>query len=161
MKAVTLHQPYATAIALGCKRIETRGYRTHHRGPIAIHASMSARPEYMGVIRDMPAADAAAFIAAGYAVGGKPSLLKLPQACIVAIAEIQGVCPVEELQRARYTTASGSSILTDGERYWGNYSAGRFGWILVNIRRLAKPIPTRGYQGLWDWTPPADLRFAD
>jgi activating signal cointegrator 1 len=153
MKALTLHQPYATAIALGCKRIETRGHRTHHRGPVAIHASAYMRPAYMPVIRDMPAAHAAAWIATGYEVAGKPSLIKLPQGCIVAIAEIYHVRPVESL------LAHGDADTV--EEHWGNYAPGRFGWLLRNIRRLATPIEARGQQGLWDWQAPADLRFVD
>lgn len=43
MKALSLHQPWASCIALGLKRIETRGWKTAHRGPLAIHASKSVR----------------------------------------------------------------------------------------------------------------------
>lgn len=39
MKVLTLHQPYATAIALGHKRYETRSWWTSYRGPLAIHAA--------------------------------------------------------------------------------------------------------------------------
>ncbi|WP_309145170.1 ASCH domain-containing protein, partial [Brevibacillus sp. HB2.2] len=39
MKAITIHQSWATLIALGEKRFETRGWSTNHRGPIAIHAA--------------------------------------------------------------------------------------------------------------------------
>ena len=42
MKALTLHQPWATLIALGVKTIETRSWRTNYRGPIAIHAGLHA-----------------------------------------------------------------------------------------------------------------------
>jgi hypothetical protein len=143
MKALTLHQPYATAIALGCKRIETRGWRTHYRGPLAIHAATHARPEYAAIVRDMPAAHAAAFVAAGYEVAGRPSLGKLPTACIVATADLVG--------------CFGTDLFVPGdELFWGDYRADRFCWLLTNVRRLATPIPTRGYQGLWDWTPPAE-----
>ncbi|WP_409175497.1 hypothetical protein [Brevibacillus fortis] len=33
MKAITIHQPFATLIALGEKRFETRGWATRYRGP--------------------------------------------------------------------------------------------------------------------------------
>ena len=36
---LSLHQPWATAIADGHKRIETRSWWTAYRGPIAIHAA--------------------------------------------------------------------------------------------------------------------------
>ena len=42
MKALSLRQPWASLIADGRKTIETRTWRTHYRGPLAIHAS--ARP---------------------------------------------------------------------------------------------------------------------
>lgn len=43
MKALTLHQPWATLVALDVKTIETRSWATKHRGPIAIHAGVSAK----------------------------------------------------------------------------------------------------------------------
>ena len=39
MKALTLTQPWATLVAIGAKRIETRSWRTSYRGPLAIHAA--------------------------------------------------------------------------------------------------------------------------
>jgi hypothetical protein len=39
MNAISLWQPWATAIALGSKRIETRPWATAYRGPLAIHAA--------------------------------------------------------------------------------------------------------------------------
>ena len=40
MKAITLRQPWATLVAEGIKTIETRSFRTKHRGHIAIHAGL-------------------------------------------------------------------------------------------------------------------------
>jgi len=39
MKAISLHQPWATMIAGGVKTIETRRWRTRHRGPLVICSS--------------------------------------------------------------------------------------------------------------------------
>jgi hypothetical protein len=39
MKALSLHQPYAELILQGRKTIETRTWRTAHRGLFAIHAA--------------------------------------------------------------------------------------------------------------------------
>ena len=41
MKALTIHQPWAWAIAAGHKRIENRTWGTAYRGPILIHAGRS------------------------------------------------------------------------------------------------------------------------
>lgn len=43
MKMITVRQPWASLIANGSKRIETRGYSTPYRGPIIIHAAKSTR----------------------------------------------------------------------------------------------------------------------
>jgi activating signal cointegrator 1 len=39
MKALSLWEPHATAIALGLKIYETRGWFLDYRGPLAIHAA--------------------------------------------------------------------------------------------------------------------------
>src|SRR5690348_17556570 len=39
MKALTLTQPWASLVAIGAKRIETRSWSTSYRGPLAIHAA--------------------------------------------------------------------------------------------------------------------------
>jgi activating signal cointegrator 1 len=44
MKAISLTQPWATLIAIGAKRIETRSFSTSYRGPIAIHAAKGLGP---------------------------------------------------------------------------------------------------------------------
>lgn len=45
MKAISLHQPWASWIALGKKTIETRTWYTHYRGDLLI-ASTKKRPEF-------------------------------------------------------------------------------------------------------------------
>jgi hypothetical protein len=35
MKTLTLHQPWATLVALGAKQIETRSWAASYRGPLA------------------------------------------------------------------------------------------------------------------------------
>lgn len=44
LKALTLHQPWASLVAVGAKTIETRSRRISHRGPLAIHAGKEMRP---------------------------------------------------------------------------------------------------------------------
>jgi len=39
VRALSLWQPHAQAIALGLKPFETRGWSTDYRGPLAIHAA--------------------------------------------------------------------------------------------------------------------------
>jgi hypothetical protein len=39
MRAISLHRPWANLMAIGLKRIETRGFYTSYRGDLAIHAA--------------------------------------------------------------------------------------------------------------------------
>ena len=42
MRAVTIRQPWAELIVRGEKDVENRSWRTHHRGPLLIHAGARA-----------------------------------------------------------------------------------------------------------------------
>lgn len=44
MYALTVKQPWASAIMAGLKRVENRTWRTDYRGPLAIHAGSSIDP---------------------------------------------------------------------------------------------------------------------
>lgn len=44
-KAISIREPYASAVVFAGKDIENRSWRTHYRGPIAIHASSTVHPE--------------------------------------------------------------------------------------------------------------------
>jgi hypothetical protein len=50
MKALTVRQPWADLIVLGVKDVENRTWRTHYRGPLAIHSS-KGRPSKPDVER--------------------------------------------------------------------------------------------------------------
>lgn len=133
MRAITLHQPYATAFLLGYKHYETRswrpsGYNMAAGSRIAIHAGAS-----------MPAY-ARAFAAEELAIGR--GLERYPLGAVVALAHIVRVVRTEEV-------APEVGAL---ERRYGDYTPGRWAWELTGIRPLAEPVPCRGAQGLW-WLP--------
>lgn len=143
MRALSLWQPWASAIAGGAKAIETRGWSTPYRGPIAIHAA-KAWSRYQ---RDA-AMRLASEIEGLAGLGGTGMLATLlwvqepenwPRGCVVAVAELVACVSTEDL-------APG---LTTLEGQMGNYAAGRFGWVLRDVARLERPLPLRGRQGLW------------
>ena len=39
------------------------------------------------------------------------------------------------------------------ERLFGEYSTGRWMWLLTDVRELAQPVPARGYPSFWTWSP--------
>lgn len=134
MKALTLTQPWAQLVALGHKSIETRSWSTKYRGPLAIHAA-----------RGFPRA--ARELAAEERAIGRLSRDRLPLGGIVAIAWLVDVKRVEEAQP------------TPLERHLGDYSPGRYAWILDRdrLRVLAAPLEWTGRLGLWDV--PDDYRW--
>lgn len=133
MKAISLWEPWATAIAIGAKKIETRGWYTGYRGKLAIHAAKTRDHAdvflFVPIVRD-------AFAAAGITEVGH-----LAFGCIVATCRLAACWKTEHI-------VGGIGEL---ERALGGYEAGRFGWVLEDIVRLEKPIPARGSQGFWEW----------
>ena len=128
MKAISLWQPWASAIALGCKRIETRHWATHYRGPIAIHAAKRWTLEER---------EFAASVACRHDV----RLRTPPLGAVVALAKLVAC------RRSEDIIAEG---ISDMEEDFGNYGPSRFGWILRDIVPLPAPVPFSGHQGLFD-----------
>ncbi len=127
MKALSLTQPWATAVAIGLKQWETRGWATRYRGPLAIHAAKNF-PRW-----------AKEFAQAEYTLGRLPS--PLPRGAIIATCELVGCRPTFEIEPE----------ISAIEKLYGDYGEGRFAFHLVNVKLLPKPIPARGSLGLWEW----------
>lgn len=127
MRALTLYQPWASAIALGLKRIETRPWETRYRGTLLIHAAK--RPMVRGELP--PTAHQQLAKAAGDGAA-------LPFGAVVAIARLSNVVP----------TSRSGGVPVD-ELMWGDYRAGRFAWFLSDVGALPEPIEASGARGLW------------
>jgi hypothetical protein len=128
MKAISLWQPWASAMALGLKSIETRHWPTRVRGTVAIHAAKRWTRDEREEAEDF----ARLFNA--------PSLLDPPLGSIIAIGNLVTCWRVEEWR----------GVVSDQERAFGNYADGRYGWRFEAIQALAEPIPYRGAQGFFD-----------
>lgn len=165
--ALTVTQPYATLIAIGAKHIETRSWATKYRGPIAIHAGQGLGPVgnvagLRALVRREPFRSVLDRWAAyqGWDVIGDPSYY-LPRGAVVAIATLVDCRPTttEAAPGKRgWSAYVGDKLtywdLTPQERAFGDYLLGRFAWLLADVRRLPKPIPAKGAQGLWKWDVP-------
>lgn len=159
MKALTLTQPYATLVAVGAKRIETRSWKHWYRGWLAIHAANSFPPDAREACFHEPFKSVLA--AAGIEMiwreeKGAPGRARsdLPLGAVVAVAHLVTCLPTESLLGNRFPDWQ----LSEQERAFGNYGSGRFGWCLDEVRPLQEPIPAKGALGLWEWTPPAHLK---
>lgn len=141
MKALTLHQPWASAIAWGVKRIETRGWATSYRGPIAIHAGKRWTRDEVAKGRSLLATLRAS------PLGEVPETL--PELCPLGV-----VVAVAVLVDCREMDGAWIDEQTDMELEWGGWAPGRFGWVLENVHALARTYEMRGRQGLWNVSEP-------
>ncbi len=135
MKALTLYQPWAMLAAIGAKRNETRSWPTHYRGPLAIHSSKKFTIAMKNLIYTNK------FFRSALAGLG---IEDFPLGCVVAIVDLKGVVPI-------LADAPTWQLLSDEERAFGDFSAGRFAWILNDVKKLERPIPAKGAMGLWEW----------
>lgn len=145
MKAITIIQPWATLIAIGAKKFETRSWPTKYRGPLAIHAGKKIDRE---VCEHEPIK--AALAAHGYTADN------LPTGSIVATVNLAECHPINVDGFAFAATVNDAGAIVreyvDNELAFGHYEVGRFAWELTNVQMLSEPIPAIGRQGLWNWT---------
>lgn len=156
MKAITLTQPWATLVACGEKRIETRSWYTHYRGPIAIHAAQRFPSWAQDFARACdPCREALKRQLTSRNIGGDKWPHYLPLGAVVGFAVLEAVGPTETIFDV--SRAWSPPLDTPQERSLGDYTPGRYAWLLNHIVPLVPPIEAKGARGLWDWTPPDSL----
>lgn len=175
MKALTLWQPWASLVAVGAKTIETRSWRTSYRGRLAIHAAKAASVEagafllshecWSALWPDRRALDA-------------PHLVR---GAVIATCELVDCVPTDRDTMHDFARLGGNEVTDDSDCYivtygdehgeyggpnyngrtwdlrknWplGDFSDDRWLWLLADVEPLAEPVPARGRQQLWEWTP--------
>ncbi len=143
MKALSLWQPWASAVVYGVKRNETRSWSTRHRGWVAICAAkrrtQAEREAFEDILSDSPESRAAFGdqLALDYDL--------LPRGQILGYGYLASVFP-----------SAGFEVSTL-EDAWGDYEPGRFVWCFHEIWRLATPLPCVGRQGLFELAVPDDF----
>jgi hypothetical protein len=154
VKALTLTEPWASLVALGLKSIETRGWPTHHRGRIAIHAGK----KFTGDDLDWLLMTPDAFVPltnAGLDIDqfSPGRSFQTTRGCVIATARLIACVQFDLNMVERIGRHYGES-----ELLFGDFSKGRYGFVLADVIRLPEPIPAVGSLGFWDWEPPAQLR---
>lgn len=165
MKAISLMQPWASLVAVGAKRIETRDWRTSYSGPLAIAASKGfpgwakrtceanifARvlgwPELVGHLTQASLNDSAARIKS------------LPLGMILATCTLVECLPMESTGCLPGVFDDYPELNTPEERAFGNFDVidqdsgrSRWAWILRDVKSLDQPVPVKGALGLWEWS---------
>ncbi len=128
-------QPWASLVVMGAKTIETRSWQTGYRGELLIHASLGrkgstlcAQPPFRKYINDFD---------------------RLPFGAIIGSVVLEDVVPVETL----HLPAPKLAALTLEEKAFGDYTKGRYAWILSNPISFHQPIALKGSLGLWNYVP--------
>ncbi len=133
VRALTVRQPWAWAIAKGHKGIENRGRPVSYRGPLAIHAAKLWDDSGVEALREV--------VHQVRAQGGTlpPSLAEdLPHSntgVVIAVVDLVDVCV-----DGRWDDCDCGPWARPGQTHWK----------LANPRLLAEPFPTTGRLGLWE-----------
>lgn len=121
MRCLSIHQPWASLIALGPKRIENRTWATSYRGPLLIHAS-----QMRGRL------DAARRLWRAHSTLWCPD--PFPGGAIVAVADL-----------VHCVELAGAEHLQDCR-----FAEGPWCWMLAGVEPLRAPLALRGHQRLFN-----------
>ena len=139
MKALSLWQPWASAMALGAKRYETRSWPTKHRGDLAICAA-----------RKQPTLEE---------LGGDQKLYEatwgVPYGAILCVVDVYECVESRLFIKGADKALLPLCVLSEQEAEFGDYTPGRWVWMTRNLRPLKKHIPVIGRQGIFNL--PADV----
>lgn len=82
----------------------------------------------------------------------------LPLGAVIAVAALDDVMRFDRKSLTEVRRRARGGELPPHEADFGDFSAGRYGWILKEVKPLSEPIPTRGMLGLWEV--PKELEIA-
>ena len=175
MKAITLHQPFASLIADGTKTIETRSWKPPKAiigERIAIHAGARRSCDVLEAIGDFHPVGALVGIEG---LAGRPghtirvndtdrpwkTLADYPLGAVVATAVIGSIGRVNPWHEAPpgfvcvdVLTADAAGFGTAKADEYGDFSPGRWLWFLEDVEPIDPPILAKGRQGFWNWHDP-------
>lgn len=163
MKVITLWEPWATLMAIGAKRIETRDWRPHDDDcgyTVAIHAAKAGLSQrmLMGTCEEEYFRDVLRPLLAGVFTGcdgdmgngnGQPrrAVPRFDFGHIIAVGTLLEALPVESIGCLPGVFDDYPLLDTPQERAFGNYEEGRYGFVFTAVMRLPIPVPWKSRQG--------------
>ncbi len=132
LRALTVRQPYAWAIASGYKLVENRPRPLSYRGLLAIHAAKGFNTDDRDRID--PVAERAGVLRGTVAEGAEV------RGAVVAVAQLVGMCS----EARRY---SASRPLACGCGRWA--ANGWYHLLLAEVHALPEPVACKGALSLW------------
>ncbi len=144
MKAITILQPFATLIALGEKKFETRSWKTDYRGPLLIHAGKGKAYMFLCDIEPFKSI----LKKHGYDKDNLPLGKIIAKVNLKNCSQITtpGILDIKVVLKNKCKTE-----ITGNELEFGDYSSGRYAWKLEDVEILKEPIQVKGQQRLWNY----------
>jgi hypothetical protein len=138
MRTITLLQPWASLVMCELKHYETMSWSTCYYWDLLIHAGKRISRDGLWLWEQLQEDG-------WLGVGRLPDCKfnDLPRGGIWGSVHLVGCFDTSRLRQ----TFSGGSI----EAGLGDYSAGRFAWLLDVLKVFAQPIPAAGMLGLWEF----------
>lgn len=139
MKAISLIQPWASALFIRrpdgkiLKGIETRSWKLPERTKFPLRVAVHASKGIPGWAKDFAQSEFCRKT-------GIPPIKEMPFGSIIGYITIMGCRMTEDLEPQ----------IDETEANYGDYSPGRWGWMLCDPVLLDKPIPCKGSLGLWE-----------
>ena len=129
MKVLSVMEPWATLIKEKKKFIETRSWYTSYRGELYIHASKKEIKKEDSRISQ---------------------LLQLIPGVVLGYGHILCKC---KLVDCIYMDEKFLERITKNTQEYlcGEYSLGRYAWVLEEIETLEQPIPAQGKLNIWNY----------
>lgn len=138
MRAISLWQPWASAVVFGTKKIETRHWLTNYRGPLAIHAAKHLVQRELVMWLQRPEFITALWPIAKHSCDPFGILERLPFGAVVGTVQVVDCVPTNQL------------TVSDDEYRLGDFGPYRYGWILEKPIAFGTPIPLTGRQGFFN-----------
>lgn len=135
LRGLSLWQPWATLMAIGAKRIETRSWSTPYRGPVLIHATKVTPGPVRDVVYQEPFRQA---LCAAY--GSTIDPFDLPRGLVVAIGR---------LVRCVAMTPETIALVPEPEASFGHFATGRYAWVFEEVEEVPPFAASGDHRGLW------------
>ena len=154
MKVLTIQQPWASLVAHGHKKIETRSWNAKYRGELLIHAGAKKIRLQDGMYDLIDHMER---------IGFMKDFDKLPYGAIIGKVNLVDVIPTGNIRTNYaecvfeynlYEQAQNKNqifMINPTEKAFGDYSPNRFGWLLSDPVLFDVPIPCKGQLSLWNF----------
>ncbi|WP_026695184.1 ASCH domain-containing protein [Peribacillus kribbensis] len=138
MKVLSMIQPWASLFVLGETAYETRTWRTHYRGPLAIHTSKKIDKAACKLkkVEEL-------LFKHGYTAES------LPTGVIIGSCTLMDCLRVTE-NNGTWAVLEDGRIISGNDFYLGDYREGCYGWVVKDMSQLNEYIPAKGRLGLWE-----------